>query len=283
MLKFMALLASVVLSFAAIPAVAAEKLPAAVASLVDAENAFAAAAKASGIRDAFLAYLADKAIVFNPGPVMGRDLYEKRAPSAAVLSWRPEFAEVSASGNFGYTTGPWDYRKDKTSDPIGFGHFVTVWKKQDDGKWKVALDVGVDHDAAAHTPALTYHAPSGKGFDDERQARAALFEADQAFTAAAGTSAGAAYADYCTDDVRLYRAGSLPILGKEAARDAVGESPAVGNSEPSDARIADSADLGYSIGFIHAMHSAYYLRIWRRGADGKWKIVLDLITPASTE
>ncbi len=283
MLKVIALFVSGVVFFTAMPVVSAEKLPAAVASLVDAENAFAAAAKATGIRDAFLAYLADNAIVFNPGPVMGRDLYEKRAPSDAVLSWRPEFAEVSASGNFGYTTGPWDYRKDKTSDPIGFGHFVTVWKKQEDGKWKVILDVGIDHDASSKKPALTYYAPSGKGFDDERPARAALFEADQAFTAAAKTSNGAAYSDFCADDVRLYRVGSLPILGKAAARAAVGESPAVGTSEPSDARIADSADLGYSIGFIHALRSAYYLRIWRRGADGKWKIVLDLITPASKE
>ena len=62
---------------------------------------------------------------------------------ALVISWSPAKAEVARSGEMGYTTGT--YQMD-FNDPTGkmvkdHGKYVTVWKKQKDGSWKVAYDI----------------------------------------------------------------------------------------------------------------------------------------------
>ena len=117
-------------------------------SLVQAEKNFAHMSIEKGIRDSFLANLTDDAIVFDPGPVNGRELYTKRSPSEAQLIWEPIFADISSAGDMGYTTGPWEYKKKKTdARPVAYGQFLSIWKRQRDGTWKVVLDGGVDNPA----------------------------------------------------------------------------------------------------------------------------------------
>ena len=62
------------------------------------------------------------------------------------LTWHPNKAELSGSGELGYTYGTYEMQ---TPDAAGGtatvrrGKFTTVWKKQDDGAWKYVLDVGM--------------------------------------------------------------------------------------------------------------------------------------------
>ena len=60
------------------------------------------------------------------------------------LTWTPVKADMAASGDLGYTYGNYEYRgKDKGGKTVvGHGKYMTVWKKQKDGSWKVALDMG---------------------------------------------------------------------------------------------------------------------------------------------
>ena len=60
------------------------------------------------------------------------------------LTWSPVHAEVAASGDLGYTYGTFEFRsKDKDGKPVSdLGKYVTIWKKQKNGAWKVALDMG---------------------------------------------------------------------------------------------------------------------------------------------
>jgi ketosteroid isomerase-like protein len=60
------------------------------------------------------------------------------------LTWQPTRADVSRSGDLGYTVGSFER---KSSDPQGNpavrrGKYVTIWKKQADGNWKVVVDIG---------------------------------------------------------------------------------------------------------------------------------------------
>ena len=83
------------------------------------------------IRDAFLANLADDAIVFDPGPVNGKQLYLKRPVSDAQLNWQPIFADVARAGDLGYTTGPWEYKKNKgDAKPSAYGQFFPFGKNR---------------------------------------------------------------------------------------------------------------------------------------------------------
>lgn len=266
----------------------AGQMPANVASLVAAERAFANMSVTVSMRDAFLANLADGAILFNPGPADGRAIYQNRAPSAVVLSWEPVYAELAASGDFGFTTGPWEFRPDKDSEPAAFGHFVSVWKKQPGGSWKVALDVGINHDRLAAKPELSFRAssdPEPWPLDAKRvaAARTALLDADRAFAIALARGAAGAYRAHGADDVRYYRAGAVPVIGREAVGRVVGESGGGAIGEATAADVAASGDLGYSIGRKGAPVTAWYVRIWRLDAGRVWTLVLDLESAVPVE
>lgn len=73
---------------------------------------------------------------------LARRLFE--APSFTSLTWEPVYAMTASSGDLGYTLG--NYLA-KGTGPEGDelqqeGHYVTVWRRQEDGSWKVVLDTG---------------------------------------------------------------------------------------------------------------------------------------------
>ena len=115
--------------------------------MVKTEQAFSKMAEEKNTRDAFLAFMADDGLLFRPGAVNGKKwMLEHPAPPTdkkPLLAWQPSFAGMSASGDMGFTTGPWEFKGDvKDEKPSGYGHFITVWKKQSDGEWKWVVDVG---------------------------------------------------------------------------------------------------------------------------------------------
>ena len=121
----------------------AETLEEAVRAMTIAEKKFYQTGQEKGTRAAFLEWLADDAIVFRPGPVNGKEAWNKRPETGLDLIWEPTFAAIARSGDFGYDTGPSKWRTKKTDEKFsGYGHFVSIWKKQKDGKWKFMLDCG---------------------------------------------------------------------------------------------------------------------------------------------
>ncbi|HEX4509054.1 MAG TPA: hypothetical protein VH328_03215 [Burkholderiaceae bacterium] len=129
-------------------------------TMVDAEYAFARSARGS-VRQAFLAVLAEDAWVLAPGPTPARAFYESQPESPGTLEWFPHAAVVAASGDLGFTSGPYVYARDAKQS---FGHFLTIWRRAADCTWRVAFDGGIAHgrqpeeapvDAAGPAPAPT--------------------------------------------------------------------------------------------------------------------------------
>lgn len=60
------------------------------------------------------------------------------------LSWKPIGADISSSGDLGYTYGTYEFRsKDANGKPtVSYGKYTSIWKRQEDGSWKVVLDMG---------------------------------------------------------------------------------------------------------------------------------------------
>jgi ketosteroid isomerase-like protein len=60
------------------------------------------------------------------------------------LLWTPIGADISSSGDLGYTYGTFEFHsKDKDGKPVvDHGKYTSIWKKQADGNWKVVLDMG---------------------------------------------------------------------------------------------------------------------------------------------
>jgi ketosteroid isomerase-like protein len=60
------------------------------------------------------------------------------------LLWVPVGADISSSGDLGYTYGNYEFHaKDKDGKPVvQYGKYTSIWKLQKDGSWKVVLDMG---------------------------------------------------------------------------------------------------------------------------------------------
>lgn len=273
----------------------------ALSSLIDAERAFSRTSGTKGIREAFLTWLAPDATVFRPGPVEGRPVYEKMSPdNPAILTWEPEIAEVAASGELGYTSGPYEVRPNRGAEPTGFGHYVSIWKKQADGTWKVLFDIGVQHDRPGPLPAPGSVATPATAAGGELLSPEALRHEEHGF----GQRAGAldaqaamkglrkALSDVCTDDIRVYRPGRYPSVGKRSLKNIIpanagriAERPDQHQESTYHCGVAWSGDLAYSYGTSQLwknqtiVETTAYLRIWRKDTSGIWKLCLDIELP----
>src|ERR1041385_5630384 len=259
-------------------------------ALVEMEHAFAKAAATKGTRDAFIEFLADDGIIFQPGPVNGKKFWTARAPRKGWLSWEPEYADVSRAGDLGYTTGPWEFRPNGPEDkPVAFGEYFTIWKRQNDGSWKAVLDRGVSTDKSYATKLLQFP-KNDEASDLSAKAnvgllREKLMKLETDFSTAV-TKKGTvnAFDAYLAEDVRMLRANLAPALGKQRALEVV--SSRLGNLswQPTMADVSTSGDLGYTCGtFEFKSHGVLvehgsYVRVWKKiGRD--WQIVMDVASP----
>src|SRR5689334_20070909 len=86
-------------------------------SMVQAEKNFANTSLVASTKEAFVKFIDSAGIVFDKGkPVNGFDLYTKSERRPGILTWKPEYAEISSSKDFGYTAGPWKYYANTLKD-----------------------------------------------------------------------------------------------------------------------------------------------------------------------
>jgi ketosteroid isomerase-like protein len=117
-----------------------------VAFLFDLEAKFAAdTAKGGGA--AFSKWFADDAVTLSNGqaPVIGKAAITADtiwSPADYQLIWTPEGGRMGPNGDMGFTWGHYEghFKKKDGSAGVTSGRYMTVWKKQADGSWKVALD-----------------------------------------------------------------------------------------------------------------------------------------------
>ncbi len=119
------------------------------AAILQADRNFAKTGAAKDL-DGFLRFIAEDGHAF-PGGEMStgkpafRELWAPLFQDPNVsISWAPTVAEASESGDLGYTTGMYEIRSLTASGQkqVRRGSYVTIWTKQPDGSWKVALDIG---------------------------------------------------------------------------------------------------------------------------------------------
>jgi len=258
-------------------------------ALVEMEHAFAKAAATKGTRDAFLEFLADDGIIFQPGPVNGKKFWTERQPRKGLLSWEPAFADVSRAGDLGYTTGPWEFRPNGPDDkPVAFGQYFTIWKKQSDGSWKAALDRGVSTEKSFPAQSLQFplnDESTTSSKVDPAKGRATLLVLEERFSRdCVVNSARTAFNLYLADDARMLRENAAPAIGKPAATALLPEAGRLLEWKPTMADISASGDLGYTYGAFElnsrgvTLQRGSYVRVWKK-QGGKWRVVFDVLSP----
>jgi ketosteroid isomerase-like protein len=118
--------------------------------LMTADLAFAKATAERGV-DGWLEYFAEDGAMLPAGqPIIRghqaiRDLMSPAFEAEGFeLHWEPIEADIAASSDLGYTIGRYE-RTITAADgnrQTTVGKYVSIWKRQEDGTWKVVVDLG---------------------------------------------------------------------------------------------------------------------------------------------
>lgn len=113
-------------------------------SLIAVDTAFSKLAYEKGPAAAYDAYAAPDIRMFDDAEGLVRGLpniqkvLEAEYAEGGRISWTPQEAVASDDGTMGFTLGEWLYVTEGSPDQSGF--YLTVWRKNDKGDWKIAVD-----------------------------------------------------------------------------------------------------------------------------------------------
>jgi len=265
--------------------------------LVESERAFAKYCVENGLAEAWMEFFADDGVIFRGGPVNAKEFYRKRLPTprplSTTLNWEPRYGDVSQAGDFGYSMGPWTFASNKTPKPPDtHGFYFSVWKKQADGKWKVAMDFGsgeiadpnFDHSLGKpFVPTRQYKIKVPKSSDSAAE----LLKLKQTDTEL-GQGSGSrgvleTYLALIADDARTFKPGKAPA-DKDALRSYIPANDGSLTLAPIGGDIAKSSDMAYTYGSYELIEGGstkekgYYVHMWKRDPAGEWKIVVTNFT-----
>lgn len=252
--------------------------------LVAAEHAFASAAAEKGVKTAFLEFAAPDAVLFLPDRVNAKEYWSASAEFPGLLAWAPNFADISSNGILGYTTGNWESRRTKDQEPNAFGEFVTVWLRQPNGNFRYVADIGVWHQKpGSFSKDWTSPPDSGTKADTNGgSGSSAIHSANRYYEMIDGGNFRKAYDAYLSENVRGYREGKMPILGRKALAAEVASLKKLSFARKSV--FFGTADLAYTMNTYSSTddqgrsENGNFLQIWKF-TDGKWQIVLDIFKP----
>jgi len=251
--------------------------------LIETEKVFAQASIDKGTKIAFLDFLSKESIVFDKSmPVNGLE-YWQNIDFKGVITWQPLIAEIAGSSDLAYTVGNYQFHTMKAEEkPSKFGSFVTLWKKQPDNAWKVAVDMGVSHDEIiVNNTSIIEIYPTFKPYELKNQmvlAERMVFMNDYFYWKNAKSSLNP-FEPHLSQNIRLYRKNLKPIIGKENAK--------VFLKKTYDKNLvytglkvisSNAGDLVCVYGVISgAGKSGTYLRIYKQESKDAWKIVVEMV------
>ena len=253
--------------------------------LVETELSFARTAKQKGTKAAFLEYLDDDGVIFQPAETNGKLFWKNRPESTAWLNWSPAWADISSDGKLGYTTGGWSLHPKGTDDQAtAFGEYLTIWKRHSDGNFKAILDIGISHEKPA-TVKTGWNSPSDAESGTTKVKSGINNGILTDIFSKEMLSQG--YFNYFADDVVVLRDGLEPFSGKTNAFLGLEKAD---KQFPPKSYLDFKANLSPIFGNMMYSHGIYqlthkdktisrwnFLQVWKY-RNGKWQIVADVFT-----
>ena len=248
--------------------------------VIAAERDFAARHQQVSVKESFLEYAAPDGVLMTPdGPRNAREFIStwQDADDKGLIKWWPRFAGVARSGDVGFTTGPADFDGGKR-----FTNYFTIWKKQPDGSWKWAIDLGTRRGARpASSPGDTVEVVpvSDAAPMPQMAAWAELFALDTALGAASAKDSKV-LAPRFAPEAQAVGWTDAPLIGAAAIAESLAGRPPIA-MKPEGGGVSSAGDMGWTYGHATWTEGGQakrgpYLRAWQRRAGG-WFIVMDNI------
>jgi ketosteroid isomerase-like protein len=257
----------------------------------EAERNFAKSSCMIGRNAAFAEYFAEKSVIFtNKWITNGKQFSAQSKPSPVVLKWEPEYMDISGSRDFGISTGPWEAQEYRpNTQPLARGYFLTVWKKQKDGTWKVILDGGSDT-PAPEGPAHAFSFPAGAdkavvnppNMNPDSLSDELLKRENKIINLWQKNPVTSVYLSFLGPNARMQVNGHLPTTNRDTVSTWISSLDKTLLRRSSGCEVASSGDLGFTYGVFENSASpnvtkGHYVRIWRKQPDSKWLIVLEMM------
>jgi ketosteroid isomerase-like protein len=256
--------------------------PAAIRPVVEAERAFAAEAQRIGPGAAFRHYADADAIMFTPDPQPAKAWLDSGHGPRGSLRWWPAYAGIAASGDLGFSTGPYVGGE---GEQLYHGWFLTIWARKADGSWRWLLDHGTP---SREPPSGTEQGavaalPVASGFRADRPAWRGVMAAEARLAEALSRDAPKAYGAALADDGRLMRVWTQPAIGRAAFAAAAAAGPAEVTARPSGGAVSRAGDLAYTYGEAFWQEGGtgvrgHYVRVWQH-RGGHWELIVDETVP----
>lgn len=265
-------------------------------SLVNTDKEFALSLQEDGIKKAYTKFLDRESIVFEPQATEGRAYYRKLEKDSAGLFRFPAWAEATDDGLLGYTTGPFEFRDKITDEQVAnTGYYLSIWRrKSHKDNWKIILDLKIEHTGAVADREVVYDQQlSGKipitPALELVKSKQILLDSDELFNVS--LKAGRlefGYGEFYDDSVQVYRPGHAPVRGKEKATAQLVQMKGKYVYQTGDGYMSHVRDIAYTFGtgyYYENIRTARfdqhfsYVRIWRKGDKGLWKVILDIEKP----
>ncbi|GAA4735581.1 nuclear transport factor 2 family protein [Flavisolibacter ginsenosidimutans] len=249
--------------------------------VLNAEKSFAAYSVAHGTKEAFLHFFDSSGVVFEKGKaVNGIETWNKKEAGTGVLNWHPVYGSMAASGDLGFTTGPWTFQQKSVDDSVvARGQYSTVWKKDKSGEWKFVVDLGINKTPAFDDAAYQF---SNEAVSFVPGTWNNLLNREEKFIRQTSETDAAQrtklYEQFLSKKTFfLNRNGNLPVVVLNKLNSALQTLPQKIDYRIDGSGISAAGDLGYVYGTtIVKGKTENYLRIWRR--EGKeWKLVLETL------
>lgn len=256
--------------------------------LAEAQRRFERSAFENGARSAFLQFMRDDAVIFQPGPTNGKQYWDSHPEDPTRLFVRNlVYSDIAASGLLGYTTGNWRvFQKGKSEGHARFGQYVTIWERAPGGQFRISVDISISHEKMPFSQTDT--PVRRKQSRDMNKRGWSPADASMNFFRASMSSQrlGGAYDKFAADEVRLLRDSAPPIIGKKHVVAEMNQYIAI--EFPTKVTMFQSADMAYTWNPCQFDNSdegkveGNCLHIWKLRKK-KWWIVLGVFAPVPNE
>lgn len=262
------------------------QLPEKVGSLLSVDRNAATLSNQGGPHQGLSSIIDKESTFFVPSPVNAFNYLNNRPNLPDRLSWSPNFAAVAKSLDWGVTSGSMDFQK------IGAvkrqGQYVTVWRRDRKGNWRVHIRAEVNN-FGSNTPApLKYIEPDNRAYLKQRskvrlnQREEVVLQTDNLMSTVMRANTQSGYREFLAEDARFY----FPWLPETEGRDKIvallKKERIEIDTEPSGVGRAYSGELAYTSGTATVGHKDKvmkfsYIRIWQLMNDYEWKVILEMM------
>ncbi|MDP9080050.1 MAG: hypothetical protein M3O71_21705 [Bacteroidota bacterium] len=266
--------------------------PADVNKVIDAEKDFNKLVERKGIKNAFLAVADPEGIVFKPDAVNITEFYNNIDKQSGTLKWTPDFARISANGDLAFTAGPYIYQNGKTEDDKVFGDYVSLWRVDGEGKFKLLVDLGIQHPEPDKDALTDFRSPDSvkriAPSKDPFGGKKIILATDELFNHSLTISTLGTYKEFLSLEGHYYFPGFEPMTGQDKVMKFIDNEAIAISAVTVNGGRSTSNDLAYTYGKARIQKGSIvsnynYVRIWELDKNHKWNVLLEAFSAIENE